>query len=103
MHAGLPVFENGQFDGIVHLGNVGIDTLLNSILYDVTLYDFVQHEFVDIFDFDNIDLTEAEITGSGLSAVVLNAIETAFSIDFEDAIDDTIGLYSLVAMNIPGA
>ena len=61
LHSSVPVFDEGQFDGIVHLGTVGVDILLNSILFGVTLYDFVQHEFVDIFDFDNIVLTVADV------------------------------------------
>ncbi|KPK77232.1 MAG: hypothetical protein AMJ79_03940, partial [Phycisphaerae bacterium SM23_30] len=82
-----PLFEDGELDDIVHVGTVGLDTLLGSILYDVTLAEYVEEEFVDVFDFDNIDLTVADL-------------ETEFAVDIDDAYVGTIPLYSLIALDL---
>ncbi|MEJ2698044.1 MAG: OmpA family protein [Desulfuromonadales bacterium] len=80
------LFEDGELDDIVHVGTVGLDTLLTSILYDVTLADYVEEDFVDIFDFDNIDLDVA-------------GLEAEFAVDIDDTYVTTIPLYSLVALD----
>jgi len=83
----VPLFEDGELDELVHVGTVGLDTLLGSILYDVTLAEYVEQEFVDVYDFDNVELTIAEL-------------ETRFSgLDVSDDYTDTIPLYSLVALD----
>ena len=82
-----PLFEDGELDDIVHVGTVGLDTLLAAIIYDVTLAEYVEEEFVDVFDFDNIDLTVADL-------------ETEFAVDIDDAYIVTIPLYSLMALDL---
>ena len=83
----VSLFADGQLDGIVHLGTVGLDTLLGSILYDVTLAEYVAAEFVDVFDFENIDLTVADL-------------EAEFAVDIDDAYVTTIPLHSLIALDL---
>ncbi|MCP4711616.1 MAG: LEPR-XLL domain-containing protein, partial [Planctomycetes bacterium] len=83
-----PLFADGQLDHIVHVGSVGVDVLLGSILYDVTLNEYISAGFVDVFDFVNIDLTVADL-------------EAEFTVDIDDSYVTTIPLYSLVALGLP--
>ncbi len=83
----VPLFEDGELDWFVYVGAVPLNTLLSSILYDVTLSDYVTAEFVDVFDFTNIDLTVADL-------------ESTFApLDIDDAYTDTIPLYSFAALD----
>ena len=52
----VPLFEDGELDDLVHVGTVRLNTLLTSILYDVTLAEYVEEEFVDVHDFNDIPL-----------------------------------------------
>jgi len=81
-----PRFEDGQLDRIVHVGTVGLDTLLASPLYDVTLAEYVAEEFVDVHDFQNIDLDVA-------------ALEAEFGVDIDDSYVATVPLHSLIALD----
>jgi len=82
-----PVFEDGQLDAIVHVGAVGLDTLLASPLYDVTLAQYVEEEFVDVHDFENIDLDVATLEAA------------AFAVDIDDSYVETVPLHSLIALD----
>ena len=78
------LFEDGELDNIVHVGTVSIDTLLTSILYDVTLAQYAEEGFVGLHDFTNIFLTVSEINAT--FGVALGGSE--------------IQLYSLVALDL---
>ena len=86
----VPRFEEGELDRFVHVGTVGLDTLLSSILYDVTLSEYIEEEFVDIHDFD--DATELDVA----------AVEAEFGVDVDDTYAVTIPLDTLVALDYTG-
>ncbi|GAG08096.1 unnamed protein product, partial [marine sediment metagenome] len=82
----VPLFDDGELDDIVHVGTVGLDTLLTSVLYDVTLARYVAADFVDVHDFDNINLD-------------VTSLETEFAVDIDDTYATTVPLYSLIALD----
>ncbi|MCK4837573.1 MAG: hypothetical protein KAS94_02165 [Desulfobulbaceae bacterium] len=84
----VQLFEDGELDDIVYVGSVDVDTLLDSLLYDVTLVEYVEEEFVDLYDFDNFNLD-------------VEPIETEYSVDLDDATyPANIPLYSLIALDL---
>ena len=86
----VPLFEDGELDDIVHVGTVDLETLLDSLLYDITLAEYVEEEFVDLYDFDNVNLD-------------VEPIETEYSVDLDDATYPVnIPLYSLIALDLTG-
>ena len=74
-----PLFVDGQFDDIVHVGTVAIGDLLGSILFDRTLDEYAGAGFIDRFDFDNI-------------ALDVSAIEAAFTVDVDDGFGVSVTL-----------
>ena len=86
----VPRFEDGELDRLVHVGTVGLDTLLSSILYDVTLSEYIEEGFVDIHDFD--DATELDVA----------AVEAEFGVDVDDSYVTTVPLDTLIALDYTG-